>query len=262
MTIRLRELLLGFRQLRLANAPVIIHASLSALGDVEAGAGTVVNALAATFTTMMMPTFTYKTMIIPRTGPGNNGITYGANQDLNAMAEFFTLKMPADRMMGTIPETMRRYPRASRSNHPILSFAGINADKFLQTQTIDSPLEPIAQFEKAGGWVLLMGVDQTVNTSIHQAEKLAGRKQFIRWALTPKGVVECPAFPGCSAGFQDAAADLEKYTRKIQVGNAAIQAIPLGMLFRVVIGRIHKDPLAMLCRQPDCERCNEIRKLY
>jgi aminoglycoside 3-N-acetyltransferase len=104
-----------------------------------------------------------------------------------------------------------------------------------------------------------MGVDHTVNTSIHYAERLAGRRQFLRWALTPKGVVECPGFPGCSAGFQAIAADMEKFTRQVQIGNALVQALPLKMLFKVVVARIKKDPLALLCQQEDCERCNAIR---
>jgi aminoglycoside 3-N-acetyltransferase len=120
-------------------------------------------------------------------------------------------------------------------------------------------LAPLKRLEEAGGWVLLLGVDHTVNTSIHYAEKLAGRRQFIRWALTPKGVMECPGFPGCSAGFQSIAPDVEKYTRQVQVGNAQVQAVPLKMLFKAVVGRIHQDPLALLCQQADCERCNAIR---
>jgi hypothetical protein len=32
------------------------------------------------------------------------------------------------------------------------------------------------------------------------------------------------------------------------------------MLFKVVIARIKKDPLALLCQQDDCERCGEIRQ--
>ncbi|MFA5874649.1 MAG: hypothetical protein WC832_11855, partial [Anaerolineales bacterium] len=84
--------------------------------------------------------------------------------------------------------------------------------------------------------------------------------QFIRWALTPKGVVECPGFPGCSAGFQAIAPDMEKFIRQVQIGNALVQAVPLKMLFKVVMMRIKKDPRALLCQQEDCERCAEIRK--
>jgi aminoglycoside 3-N-acetyltransferase len=259
MTVRLRDLLLGLRDLRLANMPVIVHSSLKSFGHVEGGAGTVANALVAVFGTLLVPTFTYKTMIIPLAGPENNGITYGSLQDQNQNAEFFTLRTPVDPLMGTIPEMFRKHPRAKRSNHPIQSFAGINAELILAAQTMTNHLAPLELLEKADGWALLMGVDHTVNTSIHHAEKLAGRRQFIRWALTPKGVVECPGFPGCSAGFQAIAPDMEKFTRKVQIGDALVQAVPLKMLVKMVVARIKKDPLALLCQQEDCERCNAIR---
>jgi aminoglycoside 3-N-acetyltransferase len=258
--VRLRDLLLGMHDLRLANAPVIVHSSLKSLGQVEGGAATVVNALVGAFETVVVPTFTYKTMIVPRIGPEHNAITYGSGEDQNQMAEFFSTRMPADPLMGIIPETFRRHPRVQRSSHPIQSFAGFNAGKFLAAQTLDYHLAPLGMLEQAGGWAVLVGVNHTVNTSIHYAEKLAGRKQFIRWALTPKGVVECPAFPGCSAGFQAIAPEMEKYTRKVQIGDAFVQAVPLKMLFKVVFGQIKRDPLALLCQQEDCERCGEIRK--
>lgn len=259
MTVRLRDLLLGLRDLHLAGAPVIVHSSLKSFGQVEGGAWTVVNALVAVFNTMIVPTFTYKTMIIPRNGPENNAITYGAAQELNQMAEFFTLRMPADPMMGIIPEMFRRHPRVKRSTHPIQSFAGINAEKILAAQTMSDHLAPIGVMEKADGWVVLLGVNHTVNTSIHYAEKLAGRRQFIRWALTPKGVVECTGFPGDSAGFQAIATNLEKFTRHVQIGDAIVQAVPLKMLVKVATAQIKKDPLALLCQQEDCERCRVIR---
>ena len=261
MTIYLHDLLAGLRELHLGEAPVIVHASLKSFGEVEGGAQTVVNVLARVFPTVLVPTFTYKTMLTPQTGPADNALTYGSGANQNQMAEFFTPRMPADPLMGIIPETLRKHPRAERSSHPIQSFAGINARRYLQAQIPDDPLRPLGVMEKLGGWVVLLGVDHTVNTSIHYAEKLAGRKQFLRWALTPKGVVECPGFPGCSAGFQAIAPEMGKVTRKIQIGNSIVQAVPQSMLFRAVIARIKKDPLALLCQQEDCERCNQIRKL-
>jgi aminoglycoside 3-N-acetyltransferase len=259
MTIRLRDLLFGLRALRLADSPVIVHSSLKSFGQVEGAAGTVVNSLVAVFDKVIVPTFTYKTMVTPLTGPEYNGITYGSHEDQNQMAEFFTLRIPVDPLMGAIPELFRKHPRSRRSNHPIQSFAGINSEKFLSVQTLVDPLAPVGWLEKANGWVLLVGVDHTVNTSIHFAEKLAGRRQFIRWALTPKGVVECPGFPGCSAGFQAIVPDMEKFTRRVQIGGALVQAMPLKMLFKVVVARIKQDPLALLCQQDDCERCDTVR---
>lgn len=257
--VRLRDLLLGLRELGLGQAPVLVHASLSAFGQVEGGAPTVVLALRNTFATILAPTFTYKTMVIPLVGPPDNGIIYGSGKDQNRMAEFFRPNMPADPLMGIIPETLRRLPEAKRSSHPILSFTGLNAERFLATQTLEEPLAPIGALAQADGWVLLMGVNHTVNTSIHYAEHLAGRKTFIRWALTPKGVVECPNFPGCSAGFQAIAPDVERYTRFVHIGEALVQALPLKMLIRAVIQRLRKDPLALLCRNEHCERCQAVR---
>ena len=260
MTVRLRDLLLGFRDLRLRDAPVIVHSSLRSFGPVEGGPDTVVEALSKSFSAVVVPTFTYKTMVTPLTGPAENAIAYGTGADKNRMAEFFTSKMPADPLMGIIPETLRKYPHARRSTHPIQSFAGLNAEAFLARQTVSEPLGPLAALAEREGWALLLGVNHTTNTSIHYAEKLARRKQFVRWALTPKGVVECPGFPGDSAGFEAIAPEVEKFARKVQVGNCLMQAVPIKMLFRVVTARLNKDPLALLCEQEDCERCNQIRR--
>lgn len=255
MTLHLRDLVVGLRSLRLEKAPLVVHASLSAFGQVDGGAGTVVKALLAVSPSILVPTFTYKTMLIPESGPAGNGLTYGSGRDHNRMAEFFRPNMPADPLMGLIPETLRLHPAAKRSTHPILSFAGINAEKFLAAQSHAGPLRPLTALAQADGWVLLIGVTHTVNTSIHAAEKLAGRRTFIRWALTPRGVIACPSFPGCSAGFDQLAPDLERYTRQVQIGAARLQAVPLKMLFHVVTTHLKQDPLALLCSSPECGRC-------
>ncbi len=92
MIVRLRDLLLGLRELRLADAPVIVHSSLKSFGQVEGGAWTVVNALVGVFNTMIVPTFTYKTMIIPQSGPENNAINYGVGLELEPGGRVFHAK--------------------------------------------------------------------------------------------------------------------------------------------------------------------------
>jgi aminoglycoside 3-N-acetyltransferase len=206
-----------------------------------------------------MPAFTYKTMITPESGPPHNGIIYGSGRDHNRMAEFYTPDMPADPSMGVVAETLRRHPQASRSRHPILSFSGVNAETALQAQTLSQPLQPIHVLASAGGWVLLLGVDHTTNTSIHYGERVAGRKQFTRWALTPEGVLECPGWPGCSDGFQAIAPRLEAVRRTAQVGRGLIQAFPLLEVVEAVIQAIAEDSNALLCQRPDCARCNAVR---
>jgi aminoglycoside 3-N-acetyltransferase len=253
------EILSAFQALGLRDKPVIAHASLKPFGSIEGGVETVMNAMLASFASVIMPTFTYKTEITPDVGPPNNGITYGSGRDRNKMAEPFRPDMPADPLMGILPETLRNHPSATRTAHPILSFAGINADPILFTQTLYEPLTPIGALAELDGWAVLINVDHTSNTSIHYAEKLVGRKQFIRWALVGNRVVECRNYPGDSMGFQAVEPHLNFDIRRVSVGEGFIQAMPLRQLFNAVRELIKKNPLALLCERMDCERCNAVR---
>lgn len=245
--------------LDLENKPAIAHASIRSFGDIQGGAETVLKALLSSLSSLVMPTFTYKTMVIPEVGPPNNGLSYGTQVDLNRMAVPFHLYMPADSLMGVLPEVLRKYPGVQRTAHPILSFAGINANDAMVTQNIFNPFALIGALAGQDGWVLLLGVDQTVNTSIHYGERLAGRHQFVRWALTQKRIVECSGYPGCSEGFGAIRHELEHVTRREQVGSSYIEAIPLQPLLEVVKTMIKSDPLALLCQREVCERCDTVR---
>lgn len=257
----------GFSDLRhaldrlgLAGRPVIVHASLRNFGAIQGGPRTLIQALAASFSGVVMPTFTYKTMVTPGIGPPKNGITYGSGRDLNRMAEPFRLDMPADKMMGTLPRQLLQEKGVTRTSHPILSFAGLGADDILLTQTLFDPLAPIRALTERDGWVLLVNVDHTVNTSIHYGEKLAGRRQFVRWAMVPGRIVECPGYPGDSTGFNDIDGYILPQTRRVDLdGGASIQAVPLKRLIEVTVEAIKKNPLALLCQRTDCERCNAVK---
>jgi aminoglycoside 3-N-acetyltransferase len=257
-----RDFLSAFRKLDLGQSPVIAHASLSAFGVVKGGADTMVGAMLAAFHRVIMPTFTYRTMITPEVGPSDNGITYGTGREANKMATFYRPEMPADSLIGIVPETLRQHPKVKRSMHPIYSFSGVNAERALQAQSLADPFGPIRILTEEQGWVLLMGVDHTANTSIHYGEQVAGRKQFIRWALTPQGIIECPRWPGCSYGFNQISPMLVSVTRETAVGKGTIQAIPLVGLVNAVNQMITADPLALLCNDFNCERCNSIRKSH
>ena len=255
-----KDLRSAFEALELRDKPVIAHASLKKFGLIEGGAETVLRAMLDSFRGVVMPAFTYKTIVTTEVGPPGNGITYGSGRDLNKMAQPFTPSMRADPLMGILPETLRNHPAAKRTSHPILSFAGIQSEEFLNTQTHDNPLAPIGALAEAGGWVVLINVGHDSNTSIHYAEKLAGRKQFIRWALVGDRVVECPGFPGDSTGFTAADETLQPVTRRVDLdGDAFLQAIPLKQLLETVGEITKKNPLALLCQRTDCERCNAVR---
>jgi len=259
--ISFREMVTGLRELSLDRSrPIIVHAALSKLGEIRGGPEAVLAALLQGSESILMPAFTYKTMLIPETGPENNAIKYGTGLLENRNAEFFDSKMPVDPIIGSLAEYLRRHPRAARSIHPILSFTGIQVEAALAAQTLQEPLVPIRILSEQDGYVLLFGVDHTSNTSIHYAEKLAGRKQFTRWALTRDGVRECPGFPGCSNGFEQGALILENITRRTQIGDAQVRALPLRPMIELITQMIHNDPQALLCGNPNCERCSAVRK--
>lgn len=256
-----REIINSFRVLGLNDhQPVIVHASLASIGEIRGGGETLVCTLVSITRGVMAPTFTYKTMVTPETGPADNAMIYGTGKDKNRLAEFFHPDMPADPMMGTLPEIIRKLPEARRSSHPILSFAGIHVDEALQSQSLEEPLAPIGKLAEQNGVVLLIGVNHTVNSSIHYFERLAGRKQFVRWALTPQGVRQCPGFPGCSDGFEQAAVHLEPITRTARLGNATLRAVPLKGMSHILVNLIQEQPQALLCSKDDA-RCATIRQL-
>jgi aminoglycoside 3-N-acetyltransferase len=243
-----------------AGVPLIAHASLSAFGHVRGGAETILGSLFSVTDRLMLPAFTFRTMIIPEDGPADNGLEYGSGKSTNAMAEFYTSDMPADRLVGTVAENFRTMPTTKRSLHPILSFCGVNLDEALATQTLDDPLAPVDALSKLGGWVVLLGVDHTCNTSIHLAEKLADRKQFVRWALTPSGITACAGFPGCSDGFNKISPVIQDITHRTNLGTVELQAIPIHFLVDIARAMMIANPQALLCDRPDCPRCNAIRK--
>jgi len=254
------DLRMALLKLGLSHTPVIAHASLRAFGEVVGGADTLLRATLDSVWALIMPTFTYQTMITPTDGPPHNGMAYRGDTDVDSQVEPFTAEMPAHKLMGAMSEALRRHPRARRSSHPILSFAGVNAGAFLAAQSITEPLGVIGALAQADGWILLLGTNHTVNTSIHHAERLAGRRQFVRWALLEDRICECPAFPGDSAGFGELAGDLAAMTRQVTLGPALIQAVPIRAVLSAVDARVRADPLALLCDSEDCLRCGAVRE--
>jgi len=257
-----RDLMTGFRKLDLdPGLPILVHASLSVFGNVRSGADTMLGALRLTVDALMMPTFTPDAEIIPETGPENNGILYGSGKDTNRLAAPFKRRdTPAGKMMGVLAETLRQHPDAERSDHPLLSFAGINVSEALKTQRLDDPLAPIATLAAQGGSVLLLGVDHTTNTAIHLAEQRAGRKTFTRWAVTGSKIVACTHYPGCSDGFGAAEQALAPITREVVIGEARVRALQLAEMLALLTDLFREEPEALLCEREDCPRCAAIRK--
>lgn len=262
MSVSRQELIGGLAALRLvSHVPVLAHVDLHAFGVIAGGAETFLQVLSSQVDTLMMPVFTYRTMVIPAAGPKNNGMRYNRNHSAYSHAEIFDPTMTADADMGEVAELLRRQPNASRSEHPVLSFASTGVNAALRVQALDDPLGPLRVLAELEGVVLLAGVDHTRNFSLHLAEQMAGRKTFTRWALTRNRIVELSGMPGCAQAFNQVDSVLEAISRQVKVGEALLTAIPLRPMLRIVYELIMNDPFALLCGDPDCLLCASVRQV-
>jgi len=254
-----REWISAFRDLGLGpNSRVLAHTSLVPFAPDVGGPQALVGALTATCEIVVSPAFTQRTLVTPAFGPPDNGLRYG-DAPANLEAEFFRRDLPVDSDLGEAAEAFRRQPSSQRSSHPALSFCGVRAAEALAAQTLEEPLGPVRWLAEGDADVLLIGVDHRRNISLHHAERVAGRRQFTRWALTEDGVMTCPRFPGCSDGFQAVEGRLEGVVRRTTVAGQEIIAIPLRDLIHVAAGWIRADPRALLCDRAGCERCADVR---
>jgi len=260
-TIGYRDFVAALRALGLGrHSRVIVHASLSAFGEVVGGADTMAGALLSSLQTVIVPTFTSRCMVIDPDGPADNALTPQEEALDSSQAEVFDLNMPADRGMGRVADALRTHPEAQRSNHPLLSFAGIRAESFLEGQTLENPWGVIGALADADGDLLLMGVDHRADVSLHYAEQRAGRRGFLRWGLTQAGVVPCPGWFGCRDGFGAIGQRLGGLAGRVDVGPGWIETVPLRDLINLAVGWIREDPQALLCDRPGCISGRSVRK--
>ncbi|WP_322801225.1 AAC(3) family N-acetyltransferase [Thermoflexus sp.] len=264
--------LISFRTLTLAleavrwnsSGPALILVAPEVERRVRGGLATILGAVQAAMrgNTWITPAFTSRTMVYPRVGPPDNGVVYLAMQAANARATFFQSDLPADPEWGPFPEEVRRLPGARRSEHPVLSFlaVGPQAEAAIAAQSLLDPWGPLRWLHAEDGDVLLVGADHTMNVAIHYVEALAGRKTFVRWALMDRRVVELPGFPGCRRGFGAAAPVLEPATRRVHLGDWAIQGLPLGRMVQLLLDLLRRDPMALLCEDPLCLLCHAVRQ--
>lgn len=164
MSLTTQDLILAFRALGLnVGATVLVHSSLKSFGHVEGGANTVVDSLIETVGaegSVMVPTLT------------------GSRTDSPEHPPIFDVRSTPS-WTGIIPETFRNRREAKRSLHPTHSVSAIGAkrDWLLKGhERSASPCDknsPYYRNAEAGGFVMLIGVTQHSNTTIHCCEELA-----------------------------------------------------------------------------------------
>jgi len=239
--------------------PIIAHIDSSVFGRINGGPATLMGALLTTVDNVMIPAFTFSTMVTPEKGPENNHMQYGIGGGNNLDAKIFSHTLPSELSNQEVIDILLEFPGTFRSSHPVFSFYGLGLDIVLVDQTPETPYLPIEKLKNLGGWVVLIGADPSHNFSIHYAEFLAGRKQYLRWALTPDGISACPHFPGCSNGFHKLDYYLQEELKTTVIEDTRLCAVPLNTMISTAVALLKEDPFALLCNDLQCKRCNLVR---
>jgi aminoglycoside 3-N-acetyltransferase len=254
------EIAADLRNLGLSDGvSLVVHSSLSSLGNVDGGAGAVIDALLRVIGqtgTLVMPTFTFppQPLFEPYSTPSS---------------------------MGLIPETFRRRKGALRSIHPTHSVAALGplAEYLVDGHPgatalgVDSPLHRLAQCD---GFVLLLGVRHSSNAMIHVGEAVA-RVAYLDLPYSdafavpldvrlPNGqtlTIPPKENPGCSVNFNVIEEPLRRRgaIRNGVIARAESQLVRAMDVIEAVAELTADDPAALLCDVEWCPFCPRARRL-
>ena len=243
-----QDIVAGLRDLGVRQGMVLmVHASLSALGEVEGGAPTVIEAL------------------LEAIGPDGTL----AMPAMSADPIFDVNNSPS--AVGIISETFRQWPGVRRSLHPTHSACALGPQaEFLLEGHIDEPtaVGPGSPWGKLAslpnGYVLLIGVDQDRNTLLHHAEELVDAP-YLRTVtreykdpdtgeIKQKQLCRYPGphrdFIGLDRLFLDGGAMVMG-----RIGQAVCRLMHAGRAVELEVAALERDPAAVLCTNPRCIDC-------
>lgn len=163
MKTQLNELITNFEKIGVCKGDVLfVHSSLSALGWVDGGSETVIDALLCaigTQGTLLMPAFSYATTTL---------YPYCFSMEKSVCC------------VGTIPEYFRCRENTMRSENPThsISGCGLRVKEILSSHSMDTtPVgkhSPLSLLTKCKGKILFLGCGLNSNTMMHGVEEEAG----------------------------------------------------------------------------------------
>jgi len=172
---------------------IMLHSSMKSLGGwICGGAVAVIQALETVLGpdgTLVMPTHTGD--LSDPAEWRNPPVRESWWDPIRAMMPAYDPDLTPTNYMGSIPECFRKQQGVRRSSHPQVSFAawGAHRDAIVGSHSLAYGLgeqSPLARIYDLNGWILLLGVGNRNNTSLHLAEyraEYAGKR--VRTAAAP-----------------------------------------------------------------------------
>jgi aminoglycoside 3-N-acetyltransferase len=228
-----QDIVAGLRQMGLVQGDIVmLHSSLSSMGQVDGGAKTVVDAF------------------------------------LDALGAAGTLVVPTFGSLGVVSDAVKTDPRSVSSIHPKAGVAAIGKKapdicrdhwKAEMAHAEDTPYTRIAEL---GGYVCLLGVDHDRNTTLHTVEemlRLPYMSPIDATFDTPEGKVtkSWPYFPGPHRNFigLDRMFAASGKMRVGKIGSAVVRLIKSADLIALALDAGRRDPAFVLCDNPNCQDC-------
>jgi aminoglycoside 3-N-acetyltransferase len=256
-----RDIERALEQVGVRDRPIVMHASLKALGHATGGPDTIVDATISMCSTVMVPAFCFEPNWAPPPDdrPAQNGCDYAFYDGWDRPRTPWVIETASiDATMGVVPRALARRAGTSRSDHPWHSWLawGEDADALVNPHPWHRPTLPLERLSQAGGQVVLLGVGLKSCTAVHMAEENAGRQPFIRWMLDRNGDVRRIRVAGCSKGFDRLWPYCDDLFSETSVGSAQIKAAPLTPLVDRLAGVLREEPGLTIC-SPTCLRCRD-----
>ncbi|MBI1291935.1 hypothetical protein GC173_11935 [bacterium] len=228
---------------------LVVHSSLSRVGWIQGGPLDALAALRAVLGprgTLVMPTFTF-------------------NLSCWGMPPFDPERTPS--RVGVLTDALRHLDGSVRSSHPTHSVAAIGplAADLIGDRIDYEPLgigSPLDRAQMMGGRILLIGVGQNRNSTVHVAECYAQVPYFAvnfsedsswdeAWYLNEKGgreLVIIDQMPGSSEGFDVLENPLRRMgvVRDVMIGEAPSQMMEGNRLCVAVTSLLMENPALLL----------------